>query len=434
MYVATETDNSTEIGESIKAGIRIRYLSYERDELLGRHIEYRLPERLNEKPDKVLQKFYEEKEEVDEKGNRYWQLKDSDYRRHLDEQAIETILAKGFYAYVGSEVDKEAFEAFYGGMGADAQREDLKRGVQYDTCFEEYVYTGKEADHTFNTDILEKMSGEQRKKAVAYRSAEGKQRYPLYEADGKKYYRDRRILKTNREREKGERGYEDEKGIEIGEVEGKKYRLVKEGKNLVLYEQEKRKEGIPVIKEGNNIKVVLEPRSKRGYEFSIVLEGRALGKVISEDEYARGMADSIEKEGVSYRISRVEGLTEAVYKKIRNKTVIKGAETVTLDSLYEKAGGEWRLKEHESGDVKEAIAKIVKAEREVKRIIIETREKGTIREIGIFTAEETEAIGKEYFEAVGKDYQIKKKISKKEITQLQETLVRYERELSVFYV
>jgi len=228
MYVATETDNSTEIGESIKAGIRIRYLSYERDELLGRHIDYQLPERLNEKPDKVLQKFYEEKEETDEKGNRYpyWQLKDGDYKAYLDEQAIETILAKGFYAYVGSEVDKEAFEAFYGGMGADAQKEDVKRGVQYDTCFEEYVYTGKEADHTFNTDILEKMSGEQRKKAMEYRIGEGKGKYPLYYKDGAAYYRERLILKTKGEREKGERGYEDEKGIEIGEVEGKKYRLV----------------------------------------------------------------------------------------------------------------------------------------------------------------------------------------------------------------
>ena len=430
IYVATETDNSTEIGESIKAGIRIRYLSYERDELLGRHIEYRLPERLNEKPDKVLQKFYEEKEETDEKGNRYryWQLKDSDYRRHLDEQAIETILAKGFYAYVGSEVDKEAFEAFYGGMGADAQREDLKRGVQYDTCFEEYVYTGKEADHTFNTDILEKMSGEQRKKAMEYRIGEGKGKYPLYYKDGAAYYRERLILKTKGEREKGKRGYEDEKGIEIGEVEGKKYRLVKEGKNLVLYEQEKRKEGIPVIKEGNNIKVVLEPRSKRGYEFSIVLEGRALGKVISEDEYARGMADSIEKEGVSYRISRVEGMSEAVYEKIREKTIIKGVKTVPVGTLYEKVEEEWRLKEHESAAVKEAIAEIVKAEREVKRIIIEERKEKEkrIREIGIFTEEETEAIGKEYFEEAGRAYQIKKEISGEEIQQLQRKLMRYE--------
>ena len=70
IYFATETDNKAEIGESIRAGIRIRYRKIQRDELLGAHIAYQLPERMNESPDEVLQHFYQRKSEQDEDGRR----------------------------------------------------------------------------------------------------------------------------------------------------------------------------------------------------------------------------------------------------------------------------------------------------------------------------------------------------------------------------
>jgi len=425
IYFATETDNKAEIGESIRAGIRIRYLNIQRDELLGTHIAYQLPERIDEEHvEEALKGCYEEAED-EESHHKYWICK-SDYLRQLEEEAIEKIIERGYYEYVGSEINKEAFEAFYGGIGSESEQAALKGKVQYDAGFEEYVYTG-EAGHTLNSEIIKKMNGEERKGAAGYKSADGSVRYPLYDGDGKAYYRDTLTLKVNSEREKGERGYEDEKGVEVGLINGKAYRFDKEGGELVLYEQGRRKEGAVVTKEGNNVKAIVEGRSKKGYEFSIELTGRKVGKIISENEYEKGMAEIVEK-GIEYRISRVERISEKVYEKIKDKTVRKGSEMVGIGTLYEKSGSEWHLKESAAEEDKKEIAKALNGARREGKVIIEELPEGEkrIREIGIFTAEERKEVGEEYFEAIGDEYQIKSGIGEAERAQLEKKLKRYE--------
>ena len=429
IYFATETDNKAEIGESIRAGIRIRYRKIQRDELLGAHIAYQLPERMNESPDEVLQHFYQRKSEHDEDERReYWQLKDSQYAQHLSEQTIEKILEKGYYGYAGDEVAKEAFEVFYGGIGSESEQAALKERVQYDAGFEQYVWNGRGSVGGPYSDIINKMSQAQRKEMAGYKSGDGSVRYPLYEGDGKAYYRDRLTLKVNSEREKGERGCEDEKGVEVGLINGKTYRFDKEGGELVLYEQGRRKEGAVVTKEGNNVKAIVEGRSKKGYEFSIELTGRKVGKVISENEYEKGMAEIVEK-GIEYRISRVERISERVYEKIKDKRIQKGSKTIAIGTLYEKAGNEWHLKEGtaEEADKKEIVKALKEARREGK-VIIEEQPEGEkrIREIGIFTAEERKEVGEEYFEAIGDEYQIKSGISGEGLQQFEKKLKRYE--------
>ncbi|UTC55709.1 hypothetical protein E4N69_00925 [Treponema sp. OMZ 906] len=430
IYFATETDNKAEIGESIRAGIRIRYLKYKRDELLGSHIAYQLPGRLNEEPDRELAYLYTEEEgEADEDGNRdrYWLLK-TDYRRELSEQAIEKILEKGYYGYVGDEIAKERFEKVFGRIGTDDEKQKVKKSVQYDAGFEEYIYTGDGFGSTLYSDIIKRMSEGEQKEAVGYKNVDGSVRYPLYDGDGKAYYRDRLTLKVNSEREKGERGYEDEKGVEVGLINGKTYRFDKEGEELVLYEQGRRKEGAVVTKEGKNVKAIVEGRSKKGYEFSIELTGRKVGKVISENEYEKGMAEIVEK-GIEYRISRVERISEKVYEKIKDKKIQKGSKTIAIGTLYEKSGNEWHLKEGaaEEADKKEIVKALKKARREGKVIIEELPEgEKRIREIGIFTAEERKEVGEEYFEAIGDEYQIKSGISGEGLQQFEKKLKRYE--------
>ena len=428
IYFATETDNKAEIGESIRAGIRIRYLNIQRDELLGAHIAYQLPERMNESPDEVLQHFYQRKSEHDEDESReYWQLKDSQYVQHLSEQTIEKILEKGYYGYAGDEVAKEAFEVFYGRIGSESEQAALKERVQYDAGFEQYVWNGRGSGGGPYSDIINKMSQEQRKEMAGYKSGDGSVRYPLYDGDGKAYYRDRLTLKVNSEREKGERGYEDEKGVEVGLINGKTYRFDKEGGELVLYEQGRRKEGAVVTKEENNVKAIVEGRSKKGYEFSIELTGRKVGKVISENEYEKGMAEIVEK-GIEYRISRVERISEKVYEKIKDKRIQKGSETIAIGTVYEKAGNEWHLKEGTAEEDKKEIVKALKKARREGKVIIEELPEGEkrIREIGIFTAEERKEVGEEYFEAIGDEYQIKSGISGEGLQQLEKKLKRYE--------
>ncbi|WP_162473322.1 toxin TcdB middle/N-terminal domain-containing protein [Treponema sp. OMZ 838] len=426
IYFATETDNKAEIGESVKAGIRIRYSEYQRDELLGAHIAYQLPERLTvAQIDETWKRYYE----ADPGGSGEWKLKAGNYVTRLDEEAIEKILEKGYYTYIGSEIGKDAFEAFYNGLGTDTAKESLKKSMEYDGGFEQYVYDGQESGATLNSDVIKKMSEAEQKEAAGYKNVDGGVKYPLYYEDGKAYYRDRLTLKTNSEREKGARGYEDTEGIAVGAINGKTYRLGKEGGTLVLYEQGKRKEEAIITKEGDTVKAVVDGRNKTGYEFSIVLEGRTLGKIISEQEYEKGMGDIVER-GIEYRISRVEGLSEAAYEKIKDKTVIKNAQMVAIGTLYEKAGNKRRLKESEGALVIQAIAEALKEARSGIKVIIEQREAGEvrIREVGVFTAEEKEAIGREYFEAIGSLYQIKSGIGEAERAQLEKKLKRYESE------
>ena len=435
IYFATETDNKAEIGESIRAGIRIRYLKYKRDELLGAHIAYQLPGRLNEEPDRELASLYTEEEgEADEDGNRdrYWQLK-NDYRRELSEQAIEKILEKGYYTYVGSEIAKETFEKVFSRIGTDDEKQKVKKRVQYDGGFEEYVYTINNGAYTFESDILSKMSEAERKEEAGYKTADGSVRYPLYSPDGSAYYRDSLTLQSNSERKQGERGYEDAEGIEVGVINGKTYRLGKEGERLILYEQGRREEGAAVTKEGNNVKAVVEKRGEKGYEFSIVLKGRTLGKVISEAEYEKGASDRVEKD-VEYRISRVESVSEAVYGKIKNKAVRKGSEMVGIGTLYEKSGDEWYLKEGAEEEDKKEIAKALKKARIEGKVIIDELPEGEkrIREVGLFTAEERKEIGEEYFEGIGDEYQIKSGISGEKLQQFEKKLKRYESEMYDF--
>ena len=430
IYFATETDDSAVIGESIKAGITIRYKQYKRDELLGAHIAYKLPETMNEAPDTALKDFYEERQKQNKHGSyRYWVLNDPNYVTHLNEETIEKILEKGYYEYVGTEIQKEVFEAFYSGIGTETEKSNLKKSVQYDSGFEQYVYTGQEGWHTLYTDIIDKMTSVQRKQAIEYKTADGRVKHPLYYPDGKTYYRDTLTLKSNSERQKGERGYEDRQGIEIGVIDGKSYRLSKEGERLILYEQGKRKEGAEVINRGSWLKVVVEKRGEKGYEFSIELTGRQLGRVISREEYERGMADIVER-GIEYRISRVESLTDVAYEKIRAKTVRKDSDAVKIGTLYEKSADEWRLKESESADVIRVIANALWEERSEPKVIIAERHVGErqIREIGMFRAEEKDALGSEYFEPAGAWYQIKSGLSEAGRKQLEKRLKRYESE------
>ncbi|QHX42238.1 hypothetical protein GWP43_00845 [Treponema vincentii] len=274
-----------------------------------------------------------------------------------------------------------------------------------------------------------------KKEAAGYKNVDGSVRYPLYDGDGKAYYRDRLTLKVNSEREKGERGYENEKGVEVGLINGKTYRFDKEGEELVLYEQGRRKEGAVVTKEGNNVKAIVAGRSKKGYEFSIELAGRTLGKVISEEEYEKGANDRVEKD-VEYRINRVERISEKVYEKIKDRTIIKGSQTVRIGTLYEKSGNEWHLKEGAAEEDKKEIVKALKEARREGKVIIEEQCAGVgerkIREIGIFTAEERKEIGEEYFEAIGDEYQIKSGIGEAKVARLEKKLKRYESEMYDF--
>ena len=106
---------------------------------------------------------------------------------------------------------------------------------------------------------------------------------------------------------------------------------------------------------------------------------------------------------MEYRISRVESVSEAAYGKIKDKAVRKGSDTVAIETLYEKSGDEWYLKEGAEEAVKKEIAEALKKARIEGKVIIDELPEGEkrIREVGLFTAEERKEIGEEYFEGIG---------------------------------
>ncbi|QOW61186.1 toxin TcdB middle/N-terminal domain-containing protein [Treponema pedis] len=450
IYFVTETDNEEEIGDSIEAAIKIEYKKYMRDELLGRYVQYAPPERLGEAPSAELKGLYDEKTETveddsDDGGgeyeeervrrerrvttNTYWELK-KDYKRYINEKVIKKFIELEYYKFEGERLKKEIFEKIYNGYGA---KEKVKAIVKYDEGYREYVHTGDRSGekHKEEYDKFIKSMDKESVKELTGHEVDGKREYPLYKEDGEKYYEKKEIFSRSGEREKGKEGYENEKRIRIGKLLEKEYELRKEDGKKVLYEQGIKKSGIKVLEDKGKIQVILKEKEKSGYKSYIELRGKEEGRVISEEEYEKGILEVIER-GVEYEISRVESISERVYDKIKDELSFKDGRYIKIKQLYEKGEDGYVLKE---GVERESLLGVIEA-------LLKAKEKGKIRisekkegekrkrEISIFTKEEAEKIGLEYFEEIEAEspwtYQIIGGLSEEEEEELYRRLKLYE--------
>ena len=428
IYFVSETENKVEIGAGIEAGIRVAYKKYMRDELLGRNIEYHFPNRTEIKPEKGIINLYDEKNIAGEDGGGnssvnekpYWRLKDK-YLSLIDEKVIEKALALRYYGYIGREIKKEEFEKLYERY---ADKRSIENIIKYDGGFKEYIHTGDRGgdlnQHVMNR-FISQADNQELKELTGYEK-EGRIRYPLFYEDGDKYYRDILKVAENKEREKGKGGYESEEAILIGRLRGREYKIKKEGK-YKLYEQGIKNEEAEVIfdKKTKDIKVLLKRKEEAGYESYIRLINKNIGCVISEKEYERGIEEVIHKD-LEYKISRVERLSEDVYEIIKESTIFMNGGYVRVKELYERYEDGYRIKGNVGKEGIDGIIKVLFIVRKEKKIYISENKNvegaKRVREISVFTEEEVEEIGRDYFEKIGGDYnqsyQIRKDISGQE--------------------
>ena len=441
IYFVSETDNKVEIGTGIEAGIRVEYKKYMRDELLGRNIQYLFPNKTYNKPEKEIINLYDEDEETikeeDKEGNPYltkksfWSLK-SGYLSLIDEKVIEKALALRYYGYVGKEIKKEEFEKLYEKYGDKSNIENI---IKYDGGFKEYIHTGDRKgnlnQYAINRFILQ-ADNQTLKKLTGYEDSE-KLRYPLFYGNGDKYYRDILKVAENKERKEGNGGYESEENILIGRLRGKEYKIKKEGE-YKLYEQGIKNEEAKVIldKKTKDIKVLLKRKEEAGYEAYINLINKHIGCVISDKEYEKGILEVIQKD-LEYRLNRIERLNGDVYEIIKEKVAFKKGKYVKIKELYERYEDGYRIKDDvEEESILGIIEALIDVRKEGKIYIKESISSGErrLREICIFTEEEAEKIGKDYFEIIDIDheqrYQIRKDISEQEKEKLKKSLKIYE--------
>ncbi|WP_253678681.1 hypothetical protein [Treponema sp. OMZ 788] len=136
---------------------------------------------------------------------------------------------------------------------------------------------------------------------------------------------------------------------------------------------------------------------------------------------------------MDYRLNRIEILSGEVYERIKERLAFKKGKYVKIKELYERYEDGYKIKNDvEEESVLGIIEALIDVRKEGKIYIKESISSGErrLREICIFTEEEAEKIGKEYFERIEADYelryQIKRDISEEEKEKLIKSLKIYE--------